>query len=80
MLWSIGSAKARKLDGGAATEAGPRPLAEHQAMSQNGPRPAALGLRGPARVNLPQSLAELVSLAERLGLMSALDRPNPESK
>ena len=27
-----------------------------------------------------QSLAELVSLAERLGLISALDRPNPESK
>jgi FixJ family two-component response regulator len=26
------------------------------------------------------SLAELVSLAERLGLISALDRPNPESK
>jgi FixJ family two-component response regulator len=27
-----------------------------------------------------QSLAELVSLAERLGLISAFDRPNPESK
>ena len=27
-----------------------------------------------------QSLAELVSLAERLGLISALDRPNPEPK